>query len=137
MYKREMTFEGRKFDCAEQAYQFGKFEDETAREWAMQAPSPHLLSIVAHGLFAWDIVPNWAKIKVDRMRAVVLAKFAQHADLRELLIGTGTAILIEASNFDPFWGVGPKGTGRNMLGRILMEVRDKLNANNIEYKGGK
>ena len=51
LYKKPIIFEGREFHSAEYAYQFAKFKDETVREWAVKAPKPHLLAILAHGLF--------------------------------------------------------------------------------------
>jgi predicted NAD-dependent protein-ADP-ribosyltransferase YbiA (DUF1768 family) len=27
---------------------------------------------------------------------------------------------------DPYWGNGPDGSGKNMLGKILMEVREEI-----------
>jgi len=39
---------------------------------------------------------------------------------------TADAALIETSNMDAFWGTGKKGIGKNMLGKLLMEVRDEL-----------
>ena len=50
----------------------------------------------------------------------------QHAPIRQLLIGTADAVIIEKANGDSYWGCGPHGTGRNMLGLILMEVRNQL-----------
>ena len=54
-----------------------------------------------------------------------------------MLLGTGDAILAECSPTDKKWGIGidikdpsrmdiSKWDGKNMLGRILMEVRDEL-----------
>ena len=57
------------------------------------------------------------------MRKAVLAKFETHADLRELLLGTGDEKLIEKTTDDKYWGCGTDGTGKNRLGQILMEVR--------------
>ena len=88
--KTPMKFEGRLFPTSEHAYQFGKIKDETIREWIMNAPKPHLVSIVCHNLFSWDIVQNWNKIKVDRMYRVLKAKF-QNEELRQKLLNTGTA----------------------------------------------
>ena len=42
-----------------------------------------------------------------------------------MLLSTGNQVLIEHSN-DRYWGDGLDGTGQNKLGKILMEVRDKL-----------
>ena len=129
LYKKPIIFEDREFPASEYAYQFGKFRDEEVREWAMKCPKPHLLCILAHGLFSWDIVGNWSKIKVNRMYNVLKAKFSD-VELREKLLETGNSILIEDSKTDPFWGVGKKGNGKNMLGKLLMKVRRELSRNN-------
>ena len=65
-------------------------------------------------------------MKLDVMRRAVLAKFTQHQELRELLLETGDRKIIEHTANDSYWGDGDNGTGRNMLGIILMEVRDQL-----------
>lgn len=133
LFRRSFMFEDRPFPTAEHAYQFAKPRDEKVRYWLMQAPSPSLLAMAAHGLFSWDIAPGWSKNRYDRMRAVVWAKFAQHADLAEILLSTGDAEIIESATADNDvnrrWGqVKVKGvwTGQNWLGRILMETRAKL-----------
>jgi predicted NAD-dependent protein-ADP-ribosyltransferase YbiA (DUF1768 family) len=45
------------------------------------------------------------------------------------LLATGDADLIEHTATDAYWGDGGDGSGRNMLGKILMEVRARLRAN--------
>lgn len=69
---------------------------------------------------------NWDKIKADVMHECCLAKFLQHADLRKELMKTDPEILIEDSPIDFYWGCGKDGTGKNMLGTILMRVRHEL-----------
>jgi N-glycosidase YbiA len=69
---------------------------------------------------------DWEKVKDDIMRKAVLCKFETHADIREILLSTGDKQLIEDSPIDYYWGCGKDGSGKNMLGIILMEVRDKL-----------
>jgi ribA/ribD-fused uncharacterized protein len=54
----------------------------------------------------------------------VLAKFTQHDDLKKVLLDTGDAELIEDTTSDYYWGNGTNGTGKNMLGKILMETRE-------------
>lgn len=129
LYRRAVSFEGREFPTAEHAYQAGKACKEEVREWILNAPSPALAAMAAHGLYTWDIVPNWSKIKFDRMRDVLRAKFAQHDDLRELLLSTGNTRLVEAGKTDNAvnrtWGE-VNGKGKNMLGILLMEVREEL-----------
>jgi ribA/ribD-fused uncharacterized protein len=60
------------------------------------------------------------------MRKAVLAKFEQHPDLAALLVATGDARIVEHTDADSFWGDGGDGSGQNMLGRILMDVRARL-----------
>jgi N-glycosidase YbiA len=69
---------------------------------------------------------DWESVKDDVMREAVLAKFQQHPALVSLLLSTGDAELIEHTVNDAYWGDGGDGKGRNMLGKILMETRDKL-----------
>jgi ribA/ribD-fused uncharacterized protein len=56
----------------------------------------------------------------------VRASFGQHAELGEILLHTGDAMIVEHTEKDAYWGDGGDGSGKNMLGRILMEVRDEL-----------
>jgi N-glycosidase YbiA len=69
---------------------------------------------------------DWEKVKDNIMRKAVLCKFETHADIREILLSTGDEELVENSPVDYYWGCGKDGSGKNMLGIILMEVRDKL-----------
>jgi hypothetical protein len=47
--------------------------------------------------------------------------------LRDMLLATGNAELIEGNNWrDTFWGQCPIGTGANHLGRLLMQVRKEI-----------
>lgn len=70
-------------------------------------------------------------------------KFTQHADLKEELLSTGDAELVEVcdissycsesrlmvpqdSDKDAFWGVGSDRRGRNELGKALERLRTRL-----------
>ncbi|WP_066592296.1 NADAR family protein [Sphingomonas pruni] len=131
LFRRDIEFEGEVFPTSEHAYQAGKARKSEVRKWLMQAPSPALLAMAAHGLYYWDVSPGWSTRKYDRMRAVLRAKFEQHADLRELLLSTGEARLVESATVDNevnrLWGE-VNGVGRNMLGTMLMELRSDLRA---------
>ncbi len=65
------------------------------------------------------------------------AKFLQNKDLKEKLLATGDKILAEASPYDKIYGIGmddknpdcvtpSKWKGKNILGNILMKVRENL-----------
>lgn len=126
LYKRPVEFEGTTYPTSEHAYQAGKALKPAVRQWILSAPTPALAAMAAHGLYVWDVVPDWAQIKFARMRAVLRAKFDQHADLRELLLSTGEARLVEAGTVNNavnrLWGE-VDGKGENMLGVMLMELR--------------
>jgi ribA/ribD-fused uncharacterized protein len=129
LYRRDVVFEGEVFATSEHAYQAGKARKPSVRKWLMEAPSPSLLAMAAHGLYYWDVSPGWSTTKFDRMRAVLRAKFTQHPDLRDLLLSTGDARLVETATVDNevnrLWGE-VNGVGRNMLGALLMELRAEL-----------
>ena len=134
--KREMRFDYLYFYTAEHAYQYGKPRRDAVREWLLAAPEPWLLAMAAHALPPRAVVPGWSKTKVDRMRRVVMEKFRQHDDLREILLGTGDARIAETCRTNDavsrFWGEVENASGiyvgQNWLGRILMETREKLRA---------
>lgn len=69
---------------------------------------------------------DWEQVKDDVMRRAVRRKFETDADLRELLLATSDEPLVENAPTDYYWGCGKTGTGRNMLGKMLMEVRAQL-----------
>ncbi|MBB4302860.1 hypothetical protein GGD81_001896 [Rhodobium orientis] len=131
LYRREVIFEGTKYPTAEHAYQAGKAAKPAVREWILNAPTPALAAMAAHGLYTWEVVPNWSQIKFDRMRAVLKAKFTQHNDLAQLLAATGDAQLVEVARtnnaVNRLWGE-VNGKGENMLGRMLMELRAEIRA---------
>lgn len=129
LYRRAIDFEGETFATSEHAYQAGKARKPEVRDWVLSAPSPALVAMAAHGLYYWDIAPGWSRTKFDRMRGVLRAKFTQHEDLKEMLLATGDARLVESATVDNevnrLWGE-VNGEGRNMLGQLLMELRASL-----------
>jgi N-glycosidase YbiA len=69
---------------------------------------------------------DWEQVKDDVMREAVLQKFRTHKDIRQLLLDTGDEELVENAPGDYYWGIGADGSGKNLLGNILMEVREEL-----------
>lgn len=69
--------------------------------------------------------PDWEQVKDNIMYEIIKSKFSiKH--LREMLLATGDAILIEGNTWnDTYWGMC-RGKGKNMLGKILMRVREEL-----------
>lgn len=68
---------------------------------------------------------DWEEIKLSVMKSLSREKY-KHVTLRQHLIDTGDAELIEGNTWgDTYWGVC-KGVGENHLGRILMKIRAEL-----------
>jgi ribA/ribD-fused uncharacterized protein len=117
--------EGKLWPTSEHYFQAQKFDDEVYRERIRQASSPMIAARLGRSRKV-KIRADWESAKLDIMRRAMRAKFETHGNLQELLLSTGDEILIEAADRDDFWGSGADGTGKNWLGRILMELRAEL-----------
>lgn len=70
--------------------------------------------------------PDFEKQRQHIMYSIVFQKFIHNGDLATLLLETGDAKLIEGNTWnDTYWGVCD-GVGKNVLGKILMVVRDEV-----------
>lgn len=69
---------------------------------------------------------DWEQIKVDCMKSIVKAKFDQNRILKLRLISLKECIIEDNTWNDTFWGVC-NGIGDNVLGKILMDLRDYYN----------
>ena len=70
--------------------------------------------------------PDWETEKCSVMMRTLRERAMQNPEFRQALIDTGDAELIEASPFDSYWGCGRDGSGRNMLGEQLMDIRQMI-----------
>lgn len=73
--------------------------------------------------------PDWDGVRVKIMRWCLRAKLLQNWEtFSDLLLATGERPIVEDSRKDDYWGA--KGgeanllAGRNVLGRLLMELRE-------------
>jgi ribA/ribD-fused uncharacterized protein len=69
---------------------------------------------------------DWEQIKRAVMLQFLLQKFILNEDLRECLLDTGEAVLIEGNHHGDRWWGTVNGVGENHLGILLMQVRDLL-----------
>lgn len=69
---------------------------------------------------------DWQTYRNLAMMKALIAKFTQHEDLKERLLATGNSLLAENSSHDYYWGIGADGSGKNMLGQLLMATRASL-----------
>ena len=120
----EIDFEGKVYPSVEHAYQAAKTPVLGARTMIRQARTAGWAKRLGRQV---PLRPDWEDVKVGIMRALLRSKFA-HPELREQLLDTGTAPLVEINTWrDTFWGVY-QGRGKNMLGLLLEEVRAELSA---------
>jgi hypothetical protein len=121
-----IKIEGELWKSSEHYYQFKKFE-KTDPEYAQKiknASTPKDAKILS---MENDNYPAyWNDIKVEVLRVAVMKKFESYSQLENLLLSTGNEELIEANQEDYFWGEGKDGSGKNMMGQILMETREYL-----------
>jgi ribA/ribD-fused uncharacterized protein len=135
-----IVLDGESWPTVEHYYQTQKSTDPAYRQAVRAAASPGLAKrlaapptaprrVSAQSWFRKNNAlprPDWHEVKLDIMRRADLAKFTQHPDLAARLAATGDAQLVEDSPFEPFWGIGQDGAGKNWAGRVLMEVRAAL-----------
>ena len=120
------------FPTSEHAYQWEKFNWRskikrigTLRGDILLAPSAHVaFKLAEENGSLWR--PDWFDVRVDIMRRILRAKVEQHEYVRYKLLASGTRALIEDSWRDDFWGWGPTGYGKNMLGQLWMEIREEM-----------
>ncbi|MFD0724794.1 NADAR family protein [Lysobacter brunescens] len=120
-----IRIDGVTWPTTEHYFQAQKFEDAAYRQRIRKAHSPMEAARMGRDR-KMKLRRDWESVKVSVMHAALLAKFRQHGDLRALLLSTGDAKLVEHTENDEYWGDGGDGHGRNMLGQLLMRVRERL-----------
>lgn len=113
------------FTCAESAFQSAKAAHPEAYV--------HMNGFTAKQAGKSEKLPNnWDIKKISVMKAVLKQKFSFNEDLKEQLIATGDALLIEGNTWhDNTWGVCmcpncQEHGGANLLGELLMQLREEL-----------
>lgn len=116
---------GKTWPTSEHYFQAQKFQDTKHQSVIRKEKSPMQAARMGRDRKR-PIRKDWESVKVSIMREAVLTKFTQYNELKDLLISTGNAKIIEHTTNDAYWGDGGNGSGKNMLGRILMKVREQL-----------
>lgn len=121
---------GQPFFTSEHAYHWARFELPEGRGILLQDCVQRAGSAHEAFKFAQENKSkqraDWDDVKVDIMRVILCAKADQHEYVRRKLLATGERELIENSWRDDFWGWGPNRDGKNMLGKLWMQVRHQL-----------
>ncbi len=129
-YPARVFFDGVLYASNEAAYQAQKCARHEDRLAFAQLPADEAKRLGRKA----ELREDWEDVKVELMRGIVCAKFAQHPYLTERLMRTGELPLEEGNYWhDVFWGVDSKtGRGRNELGKILMALRADIREKGIE-----
>jgi ribA/ribD-fused uncharacterized protein len=118
-YLCPIVFEGDLYASVEHAFQAAKTLDPAERKTVRLCVKPGDAKRAGRKVKKRD---DWDDIRVSVMRELLYQKF-NSSPLRQRLLNTGIAELIEGNDWgDVFWGVC-RGRGENWLGKLLMEVR--------------
>lgn len=135
----EFEIDGTKYNCAEQYMMHQKAElmgdcDTAAKIMTLDDPT----KIKQHGREVKNFDNDlWEKNCQKIVEKGNMEKFSQNKNLREKLISTYPKILAESCPGDKIWGIGlsedderawdeSTWQGQNLLGKILVRVRDYL-----------
>lgn len=135
-FEASFTINGIVYQTAEHWMMAAKarlFEDEEALSQILRSSDPKTAKALGRKVknfegAVWD--ENARRLVTEGN----IAKFSQNSHLREFLLETGDAVLVEASPYDRIWGIGLKADderaknpatwqGQNLLGFALMDVR--------------
>jgi ribA/ribD-fused uncharacterized protein len=128
-YKCKVIFDGLVFSSSEAAWQSQKTSHKIIRK-IFQNKEPAEAKKLGRQV---PLRSNWEDIKYQLMVDVCYAKFSQNNDLKQILLSTNQEELVENTTgwHDNIWGNCdcPRCQsikGQNLLGKALMEVREKL-----------
>eukprot|EP01060_Flectonema_neradi_P012285 TRINITY_DN19156_c0_g1_i1.p1 TRINITY_DN19156_c0_g1~~TRINITY_DN19156_c0_g1_i1.p1 ORF type:complete len:155 (+),score=22.89 TRINITY_DN19156_c0_g1_i1:55-519(+) len=123
--KHIVDLDGHAWRTSEHYFQAMKFEGHPDYMDILNAPDARTAANMGRDRCR-PLRSDWDAVKDDIMRKVLRAKFTQHEDLNKLLLGTGDMTIIEDTKNDSYWGNGGDDTGKNMLGKLLVELRTQL-----------
>jgi ribA/ribD-fused uncharacterized protein len=124
-YSAPVMYEGLLYQNNEAAFQSAKIKDLDRRKQFCNLDPSTAKKKGRNVLLRND----WEDVKDEVMYQCVKDKFTRNQDLKQKLIDTGNEELIEGNTWnDTYWGVC-RGRGKNMLGKILMRVRDEISLN--------
>ena len=122
-----LELKGKWWPTSEHYFQAQKFAGTEHEELVRLAKTPKQAAEMGRDR-SRPLRQDWEQVKDDIMREAVRQKFLTHLDIQNVLLDTGEEELTEATTNDYYWGCGTNKTGKNMLGKILMEIRAEIRA---------
>ena len=132
--------EGTTFNCGEQFIMAKKAQscnDHESEKAIMNETSPAKQKQIGKSLKNFNQA-QWQDSATEILTPGLLAKFEQCSQCKDMLLKTDNRTIFEASPHDKYWGIGmslfskdiwnvESHTGSNVMGKILMQIRSKLN----------
>ena len=137
-YPCKFEFNGKTFNFSEQCFMYQKailFNDFEIAKQVLNETDVRKIKALGRKVKNFNN-ELWDKHKEDFMFNACYAKFSQNDKLKDFLLSTGNHEIVEASPVDNIWGIGFSSDnamenvdkwGQNLLGKILMKVREDLN----------
>ncbi len=119
--------DGITYPTSEHAYQASKFfsTDQNIVEKIRNSKSAHEAKKIAH-TYEEKWRKDWYEKRLEIMKEILLRKIQQNPYVKKKLLQTEDRIIIENSKKDLFWGSGENGDGENHLGKLWMEIRERI-----------
>lgn len=127
----DIEYEGILYPSVEHAYQAQKTLDISKRKRVSELKSPAAAKTMGRGFKLRD---DWEDIKLSVMYECLKKKFASGSLLSEMLLATEDVLLEEGNMWhDCVFGIchckSCGSIGSNMLGKLLMKIRNELKEN--------
>lgn len=116
---------GHKWKTSEHYFQAQKFLGTKYFGDILNASTPRKAAQLGRSR-SFPLRKDWEEVKEDVMREALFAKFSQNESIKSVLLSTGEEEIIENSPIDYYWGCGKDNSGKNRLGYLLAELREKL-----------
>ena len=120
-----IELDGNYWATAEHYYQANKYPEGDNRQAVRAVSDPHEAHRLGNRWYKRKR-PDFKKIKKVLMTRALYSKAVQHPSVAEYLLATGEQVLAENGLYDHYWGLGRDQRGDNQLGKIWMDIRQKL-----------
>ena len=129
-----VTYNGTEWLTTEALFQALRFDNEEIREAIRAEKSPMGAKMKAKKHKSEMVIEPLSEADINNMRLVLRLKIEQHPELRETLIESGDAFIVEdctkrQRGSGLFWGaalIDGSWVGQNWLGKLWMELRQNL-----------
>ena len=129
-----IVVDGVSFDCTEKLFQVMKFKDEESRKIIYAQKGQPIKMMAKHQEKVGVVREDWERIFIDAMKFCLMQKYTQSETFKkELERSKGLFIVEQQANPRRPAGAysaklsedGKTWVGPNIMGRLLMELRDK------------